>query len=48
MNNVKEHIILCNNATSPKVREEVKQDVLTLDYLSANKNVVIKLPSFVK
>lgn len=47
MSNVKEHIILCNNAASPKVREEVKKDVLKLDYLSANRNVIIKMPSFV-
>jgi len=47
MNNVKEHIILCNNATSPSLKKGKGLDILTLDYISAKKNLVIKLPSFV-
>lgn len=47
MNNVKEHIIRCNSATSPIVQNEGSQDFLTLDYLSTDRNLLIKLPSFV-
>ena len=47
MSNVKEHIILCNNATSPSIKKGKNTDILTLDYISAKKNLIIKLPRFV-